>query len=153
MTDERNFEADEELFRGLRAAYRGLPVPDSTATADVATEAVCERLREAYGRLAIPPVSQGALLPRSSSPFRREETRRALPLSMAAAVLAALGAGLWRIGGAPILTEHPGVEPDAGVEIAAVTSDRLELRSGRVRLVLLTNPTGENPVGTTEEPR
>ena len=72
---------------------------------------------------------------------------------MAAAVLAALGAGLWRIGGAPILTEHPGVEPDAGVEIAAVTSDRLELRSGRVRLVLLTNPTGENPVGTTEEPR
>jgi hypothetical protein len=80
-------------------------------------------------------------------------------------LLIASGAALWRaLAGAPRPEPVPRVaegsaRPDAKVEVVAALPDRLELRSGPVRLVLLDPPpipltetTTETITETTHEP-
>jgi hypothetical protein len=134
VSDERD---DEERVRALGELYRRLappPLADGLDEADAQTERAVRWMQAAWRGLEVPP----STLPirRAAAP-RKKLRRRALPWLVAAGVLA---------GGAALLLRGPRVpEPGeqlsaASIEIEDVRTDRIELRSGPVRLVLLSPP-------------
>ena len=142
---------ERDPLAALRDAWAGLEpreLPDEPT--DAVTVAVRAELRRAWHRLE-PPAT--VLPPR----LRRTPSRGAAwPAAVAAAVLVAFGALLWRGGGPPTLPAESPVAavPSEGPRIAAVTAERLELTSGNVRLVLLTQNTAPaSGVASGEEPR
>jgi hypothetical protein len=147
---ERDPVPDElrELYRRLRPP---LP-PDSAADGDPQTARAVRWMQEAWHGLAIPPARAPAV--------RRREWRAAwlLRVAAAAAVLGASAAG-WRAlqrapSHAPAETVVQGPAPDGagGVEVVVAAADRLELRSGTVRLVLLDPPSTSTRTETNETP-
>jgi ferric-dicitrate binding protein FerR (iron transport regulator) len=148
MPDARR---DEELpLDELRRAWATAepPRPDAALdAADASTRAAVAWMQAAWNRVEAPaPVVPLALRAR-----RRGWRRWAQPLAAAAGVLVALGAWLAlqripggaRPGGVDTETtaqvEGPAPAlPDTKVEVAALAPDRVELRSGPVRLILLT---------------
>ena len=137
-------------LEALGEAWRSLEPPapaDGLADCDPLTRASVEWLRDAWQRLE--PQRPVALPARSSpNPWRQAVA----PLAVAAAVLAVLAGSAW-------WGTRPGPEPaprvadldptpfagsvlplGAGAGVSHVASDRIELRSGNVRLVLLTGP-------------
>lgn len=142
----------------LRALYRGLQPPslaDEAADADPETARVVAWMRGAWGELALPQ----ALVPHSVlRPLARRRRARTPVLTAAAVVLTLAGAALWRELGsagrdaAPlrvVQVPEPVTEPvlpapstaPSTVHVLAARPDQFELRSGPVRLVLLTPPT------------
>lgn len=148
MTDERPDDGLplDELRRAWAAAEPPPPDPDLDQ-ADASTRAAVAWMQAAWSRVEAPvPVAPLALRARRSG-WRRW----AQPLAAAAGVLLALSAALWlqrsgpavRPGGVDTETtaqiEGPApTRPDTDVEVAALAPDRVELRSGPVRLILLT---------------
>ncbi|MSR63978.1 MAG: hypothetical protein EXS08_16260 [Planctomycetes bacterium] len=146
MSDER--EPLDGEARELRALYRSLQPPttaDELAEADPGTVRAVEWMRAAYRGLVVPPCA----LPRATPRPRRaaRPVPRVLALAAAAAALVLGAAALWRRLARP--AANPGPERVAqvpapvareGVEILSVLPDRLELRCGPVRLVLLDPP-------------
>ncbi len=144
--DENESDALPEDLRRLYASLRPPPLADDAAEADPETARTVQWMRDAWHGLEIPP----ARVPRVTrrAPRRLRRLRFAL-LAAAAGLLLAAGAALWRgLAGAPPdpaarLAEGPAL-PDADrVEVLAALPDRVELRSGPVRLVLLTPPIPE----------
>lgn len=142
---------DGELRAELARLYRGLEPEapaDAIEDADAATRSSVAWLRSAWESLevprAAPPAARG--LPRPS--LRR---RVALAL-VAAALLVGLGQVIWRTR----TSQDPGVEPavvqresspdsstsETEIQLASLSSDHIEMRSGPVRLVLYTGPRG-----------
>lgn len=142
MSDEP--EPPDEALPELGALYRRLQPPqpaDELAEADAETVRAVEWVRAAYRGLAVPPRA----LPRTTPRVRR--LPRVLALAAAAAALVLGAAALWRRLARPVASTEPGRVAQApapaandGVEILAVLPDRLELRAGPVRLVLLEPP-------------
>lgn len=134
MSDERD---DEERVRALGELYRSLtppPLADGLAEADEETVRAVRWMQSAWRELEVPPT---AFPIRRAAPPRKKLLRRALPWLVAAGVLA---------GGAALLLREPRVSESeeqlsaAPIEIEDVRADRIELRSGPVRLVLLSPP-------------
>ena len=136
---------DAEASRELRELYRALqppPLADDADDADPETARAVQWMRDAWQGLEIP----AARVPMAPRRVRRvaRPLRFAL-LAAAAALLALGGAALWRALGrapsapssAPRLADRPAPRDTSGVEVLAALPDRLELRSGPVRLVLL----------------
>lgn len=156
---EEGEAGEREAAAELRALYRRLappPLADDASEADPDTARVVDWMQHAYRGLPVPP----ARLPR---PARRLPSRRAawLGLAAAAGLLALVGAALWRSrppsdSPAPAprvawLPTEPPVAPSTAVELLDVRPDRVELRAGTVRLVLLeppTEPTTDDPSGS-----
>jgi hypothetical protein len=152
--------SDEEL-EGLRRAWDDLDAPDpirDAAQADAQERAALEWMRGAWERVETP----------ASIRWRGAPAERGRRWAQMAAAAAAAAAGIvWFWFAATPTHESPfepsspselgialaeprvgsGV-PDEGptapakVEVARVTSDRMELRSGSVRLILLTESAG-----------
>lgn len=133
----------------LRALYRRLappPLADDASEADPDTARVVDWMQRAYRGLAVPP----ATLPR---PALRLAPRRSprLVLAAAAGLMALAGAALWRALAPSVapaetprvarLPTEPPPAPSEAVELLDVRPDRVELRAGTVRLVLLEPPT------------
>jgi len=128
---------DRDPIEGLREAWGDLeaPPPDRVLEApDAETRAALEWMREAWRALE-PPAAR--------IPWRVRLARRAgglRPIAAAAAVLVAavvFGRGFFDAPSRP----HEAVQPLAAlpeVRIASLDPDRMELRSGPVRLILLT---------------
>jgi len=131
------------------ALYRGLepdPLADAAGDADPRTARVVAWMRAAWEELEVPPARAPRALRRRAAP------RRLLLLgALAAAALAVLGAALWRAGPRPLpahVAQGPvpraPAEPSAPAPftagVVALPDDRIELRSGPVRLVLLAPP-------------
>lgn len=137
MSDERD---DAERVRALRELYRRLTPPapaDELAEADAEAARAVRWMQAAWRGLEVPP----AVAPvRRVAVSRSRLVRRALPWLVAAGVLAG-GTALWlRARGpqpAPSPEEHLSAAP---VVVEDVRADRMELRSGPVRLVLLSPP-------------
>ncbi len=159
-------EADGEASRELRALYQRLqppPLADDARAADPETARVVGWVQDAWRGLAVPP-ARVPLVPRRSAPLPRlltldPRTRRRTLVAAAAVLLLLAGAALWQgLAGAPPLVSVPRVadgsaRPDAGgVEVLAALPDRLELRSGPVRLVLLEPPNEPSTTPTTDLP-
>ncbi len=135
-------EADEELpLADLQAAWRTLDAPPATApldAPDATTLATVEWLREAWQATATPPAP--------SVPWRlraRPLLRRASPWLALAAALLLFARTLAERPVAPLAIEPPVASravPRLDRPIARVTPDRMEMRSGHVRLILLTPP-------------
>jgi hypothetical protein len=137
MAEERDEEL-RELYRRLRPP----PLADGAGEADPETARVVRWMQRAWRELEPPR----AVLPRSVARRPRRLARPAL-LAAAAVVLLLAGAALWRALAArsaavPRLdvAREPAPAGTDGVEILDVRPDRLELRSGPVRLVLLGPP-------------
>lgn len=138
MTTERD-PLDE-----LRAAWRAMAPPDPTASVDARdepTRAAVAWMRSAWAAAAPPPTS--ALPWRVRLRIARPRVVRALPWVAAAAALVVCTALLGRGGrtehdAAPVpeLVARP--EPIAKPELVSLSADRMELRSGPVRLILFT---------------
>ncbi|HVS11539.1 MAG TPA: hypothetical protein VMS76_16845, partial [Planctomycetota bacterium] len=147
--DERD---DRDPLEALRAAWRRVEPADPGSLAerelDGATRAVIQRLRRAYALAAPEP----AALPWR---VRLRAHRRALRRVAVAALVLALAAlatrELAKPSGsqlpsepAPIAAE-PAAAAEAGVLLASLTPECMELRSGPVRLILLTPAPGDSP--------
>jgi hypothetical protein len=132
MSEERD---GEERVRALGELYRRLtppPLADGLDEADAETARAVRWMQAAWMGLEVPP----AAVPIAAPP-RKKLLRRALPWLVAAGVLAS-GAALLRLGArAPEPEEHVSAAP---IVIEDVRADRLELRSGPVRLLLLSPP-------------
>jgi hypothetical protein len=134
-------EPDEPIPE-LRALYRGLrPAEPADELAETApeTERVVRWAQGAWRALPVPAMA----LPRRRAPARRSHARRWV---LAAAGLLALLTLAWRL--RPRTTEPARraelgafSAPEPRVEILELTPERVELRSGPVRLVLLGPPT------------
>ena len=152
MAEPRDPRAPDQPPADLRRAWSRLepprPDPDLEGS-DEPTRAAVEWMRAAWSRLEAPAPVVPLALHRRRSGWRRW----AQPLAAAAGVLVALGVWL------ALQRLEPGVRPDGvdtettarthvgepapvplddGVELAALAPDRVELRSGPVRLILLT---------------
>jgi hypothetical protein len=155
MSDEFELPSDE-----LRALYRRLqpsPLADDVAGADPETARVVRWMQGAWSGLTPPRtlVPSGLTRPRRSA-WRAPRTRIA---AAAAAVLLLAGAVLWRLlagtgpSSAPervaqVPPQGPAPTVEAVVELIDVRPDRIELRSGPVRLLLLDpspEPSAEPP--------
>jgi hypothetical protein len=139
--DERD---DRDPLEALRAAWRRVEPAEPGALAepdlDGATRAVIERLRRAYVLAGPEP---------TALPWRVRLLvhRRALRRVAVAAVILGLAAlavrqfaqpsGSRTAEPAPIAAE-PATAAEAGVLLASLTPESMELRSGPVRLILLT---------------
>jgi len=136
---------ERDPLEALRAAWRAIEPADPGSLAeeqlDPATRAVIQRLRRAYALAGPEP----AALPWR---IRLALHRRALRRVAVAALVLALSALAVREFAhpsgsqtapepAPIAAE-PAAAAEAGVLLASLTPERMELRSGPVRLILLT---------------
>jgi hypothetical protein len=146
--------AREDELEPLRRAWDELAVP-AAPREDAAERAAVDWMRGAWARIE-PPA--GASLPRRSARgASRRRPRWAWLAAAAAAGLAAVLLGLAQLGerrdARPRSTEVPvaGAPPRSGpglpaepesIPIATLTADRMELRAGNVRLILLTQHTG-----------
>lgn len=152
---ERDPRLDE-----LRAAWGRLQTPEPAEAledADDATRAAVEWMQSAYATLAPRQTARPRFARRGIRPLRR-----AAGWAAAAAVLA-LGCGLWwssagRVG--PMhseprdLVQAPPIRPERPPQpvLASASSDRMEFRSGPVRLTLLLEP-GTSPAPPTPSER
>ena len=149
---------EEDVGAELRDAWRQLsppPLPDASEAADPTTAATVRWMQSAWRALEAPPGS-ARLQPGSSvlstlgkrpgwSPALPGRRLRPRLVALAALVLATLGV-LWRVLAPPRATE-PEVTPLArvpAVEVLEVRPEQLELRSGPVRLVLVTPAAAQN---------
>lgn len=147
---------ERDPYDELREAWDALEAPDPDALAE-RDDAALAWMRSAWRAVEAPPA---AIPPRLARP-----TWRALPrvaaLAAAAALLVALGTW-WRIGPGPApagpgpiaqaSVEETAPEPAAEeppVQLASIEPDRMELRSGPVRLYLVTGTSAE-PVESDE---
>jgi hypothetical protein len=138
----------------LRAHYRRLqppPLADDLEGSDPETARVVQWMQGAWRGLTPPrTLVPGRTLPR---PTVRLVPRLRIAAAAAAVLLA--GAALWRVlsrtdpTSAPAHLAQAPAEPLRGVEVIDVRPDRLELRSGPVRLLLLDPP----PESPDEPPR
>lgn len=162
MSDERDFDVEEDEawaaeWADLRAAWLRLPAPEPAgelAAADAETRAAVAWMCAAWDVVAIPAsVPLLAAGPSRVHTVRPRRSRLVLPASLAAAGLLLFAlAGLWLFGSgrlagsdAPIVRVAGGLpRPDpstrkaAALRVAAVDAERIELRSGPVRLLLIT---------------
>ena len=157
---EPGSEPPSEMERELHALYRDLrppPPADEASEADPTTRQVVQWMRGAWQALEAPPSTRpGELRPRP----RALPARRWVVPAAAAALLLLAGGALWRALGVPgepafpaRLAQAPAAPPEAtpdapahdAVEILGVHPDRVELRSGNVRLVLLAPPPSDAP--------
>jgi hypothetical protein len=147
-------EGDE--LEPLRRAWEELRAPEPAperSPADAAERAALEWVRAAWGRVD-PPAPARRFFPRPA-PAAAPERRWAWIAAAAAAGIAGLWLALAPVdegppelgiarpelpGGEPAVPEEQPTAPK--VEVAHVTSDRMELRSGFVRLILLTGRAG-----------
>jgi len=158
MPDER-FDASEQPvdlpLEDLRRAWARLDAPQSAPELEVCderTRAAVAWMQKAWGRVEAP----APVVPHTA--FRRASPRWMLPLAAAAGALLALG--VWialqrsTSGVRPEGVSQPSAERttqpqesapggasgliEGEVELAALAADRIELRSGPVRLILLT---------------
>ena len=130
---------DADELRALYARLEAPPLPDGIEEADPETQRVTRWMQAAWRRVEPPRVLRPPLS--SRRPIRGRRVRW-IVLAAAAAVLLAAG-GLFLVS-RPAPAMHPppsetAAAPDAsaGIEILAVDPERIELRSGPVRLVLL----------------
>lgn len=134
MSAERE---DSERVREWRELYRRLtpaPLADELAEVEAETARAVRWMQVAWRELEVPP----ATVPIRPVVVRHFSfARRALPWLAAAGVLAGGAALLSRARRASEPEEHVSAAP---VAIEDVRADRLELRSGPVRLLLLTPP-------------
>lgn len=140
MSDERD---DSGRVREWRELYRRLtppPLADGLDEAEAETARAVRWMQTAWRELEVPP----AVPPmRRVAPVRARFARRALPWLVAAGVVAGGAALLLRVRQASPHEEHVSAAP---ITIEDVRADRLELRSGPVRLLLLSPPeTGGAP--------
>lgn len=155
-------DPDGGPLREFAALYRGLqppPLADGASAADPETARVVQWMQTAWRGLEVPPARVPELprrVPHALRPLRGP-ARLAL-LGAAATLLVLGGAALWRAlrrvdepARAPRVAQNPDDE-GGEVEVLAALHDRLELRSGPVRLVLLDPPPTE-PEPQTIEPR
>jgi hypothetical protein len=146
MDVERNAGGhDEETLRALRCAWRQVRAPsppEDLRDADPDTRALVLRLQEAGRAVPLPAPAAHALVHRR----RLRRLRRAAGwLSLAAAAVVAWFALPSRDATPPTPAEPalPVAQSDpaaAPIEVAALSSDHVELRSGPVRLVWLNSP-------------
>jgi hypothetical protein len=147
---------DRELFEGLGAAWRNQPVPQPGGDL-VATDAVTQRtvqwLAAAWAAQAVPPVRLPARITRRHARTAWRVSWR--PLAAAAVLILILTVPLMQREPGPTPVDHgtpPPVvaaNPLSPPQTPTVTADGLELRSGPVRLLLLSKTT----TTTIEEPR
>lgn len=156
-------EPERDPLRALADAWAEVAPPAAErelAELDAGTRRAVEHLRRAWRSLEAPASVGAAPLWRA-----RPAPRSFVPAAAAALLLALLGAAAW-LGwsAAPARTSQPpvargGVPPPQGGElpfgaaagVVAVTSDRIEMRAGNVRLVLLTGGApGADPDSDTE---
>ena len=142
-------EREEDVGAELREAWRHLsppPLPDAIDEADPATAAAVGWMRSAWRTLEAPSAI-AVHRPDSSSSERTEEEQRAgvqrrrvaaRLVALAALVLALLGV-LWRALPRRSATDTIAtpVARASAVEVLDVRPEQLELRSGPVRLVLV----------------
>ncbi len=161
MSTEDDRVPDAEALRELGALYRGLrppPLADGASEADPETARAVQWMRAAWGGLEIPPARVPALPRRAPRAlWRLRGPARSRLLGAAALLLALGGAALWRAlrpgaepARAPRVAQGPAPAAERGVEVLAALPDRLELRSGPVRLVLLDPPHTEPDTQTIE---
>lgn len=146
-------------FDELRAAWNAIEpsAPEAEAVLDTRTRATIDWLKAAYEHLEPPsPVIPTWVQPRARRPRVVRLLRLTRALAAAAAILAlAFGARALLAGGeggAPRSTEHASIadgheapaqireapiEPSAPAVHASFRTDGIELRSGKVRLILL----------------
>jgi hypothetical protein len=131
-------DAGSAELRALYARLQPPPLADEPFEADAETVRVVGWMQQAWRGLAVPP----ARAPRRARP---RPVRRAL--AAAALLLVVAGAAFlraWRERTATRPERLAGVGTRTeGVEVLAALPDRLELRSGPVRLVLLEPPPTE----------
>jgi len=149
MSDELERD-DAGAADELRALYERLqppPLADEAGESDPTTAEVVAWMRGAWQRIEPPRVA----VPRPAVPLpsRRRTRSSSFALAAAAALVLLAGAAAYLRALRPASAPPPNVaeQPASGVEILAVLPDRIELRSGPVRLVLLA-PT---PTETTSE--
>jgi hypothetical protein len=149
--DELGELGEFDELRELRGAWRALEPPAATAPIDEpdpATRATVEWLRAAW-RASEPAAPQIWSLPWSLRMRLRLRRARLAPIAAAAALVVAIaaGAGVWSSHVAESRRlETPradDVAPSLSLVPSYVTPDRMELRSGAVRLILLT-PSSES---------
>jgi hypothetical protein len=143
--DESERDALPEDLRRLYARLQPPPLADDIAEADPETARAVRWMQAAWQELEIP----AARVPNLARRAPRRLRRLHFALAAAAGLLLAAGAALWRgLAGAPPepaarLAEGPALPAADRVEVLAALPDRVELRSGPVRLVLLTPPIPE----------
>jgi hypothetical protein len=147
--DERD---DRDPLEALRAAWHTVEPADPGSLAeeqlDPATRAVIQRLRRAYALAGPEP----AALPwRIRLALHRRALRRVAVAALVLALAALAVREFAKPSGSqtasesgPIAAEPPTVA-EAGVLLASLTPECMELRSGPVRLILLTPAPGDSP--------
>jgi len=147
-------ERDVDPLAALAQAWRAVAPPREDAELaelDAETRRAVARLRAAWDRVEAPAgAAQSALRRVRPAPWRVRTERARSPWAAAAALLLALGGaaglgyrrGLSARGGPGVAQRAPASTlpfgAGAGVGVERATSDRIELRAGNVRLVLLT---------------
>ena len=169
MTDEPRLDRTE--LEALRAAWQGLPAPEPApelTDEDATTRAAVDWLARAWASLPVPQARPPRIEPRPARPPARLHRLPRWPAAAAAALLAVLLAvplliealtGDGALSGTPVAAAPsddttpvmPGppaaLPPASSARLLAVGDDRVDLRSGNVRLTLFTPPHGR------EEPR
>ncbi|RKY17602.1 MAG: hypothetical protein DRQ55_15380 [Planctomycetota bacterium] len=135
-------ERDDDPLAALQRAFDELqpPVPQrALGDEDASTRAVVGWARGAYDGLQPPaPVLRLRESPRSATTARSERGQRWRRHAAAAALL--LGLGLALRSRPELRPRPPSAEPvDSGPRLVAVADDHLVMRSGNVRLVLITS--------------
>lgn len=145
-------EPDDLPLDELRRAWRGLasPLPaEELDDCDAGTRASVEWMQAAWSSLEVPEPRVPHSRPQLAPQFAWQRSpRRALESALPYAAAAALLVTLWFAGSEQSLqrpeqvarsqTEAPLNPSDyEGPQLAALSSDHLELRSGPVRLILL----------------
>lgn len=153
MTEPRR-DGGELPLDELRAAWFGVRAPLSEDAHDAATQASVEWMRAAWRAREAPAADPRVLLAHRARAERLAITRWA---AAAAVVIVGIAFTLQRL--APSARQGiesggiSGLPSSSEPYIAAVAPDRIELRSGSVRLILLTNdanlqndrPQGDRP--------
>jgi hypothetical protein len=152
MSDGHDERELPPLSDELRALYRRLQPPslaDDLDTADERTRNTVRWMQSAWRELEPPRALLPPALARPAT--AQHPLQRVRWIAVAAAVLLVAGGVLWRLllaageNARPSRVAQAPVQPERAVEIIDVRPDRVELRSGPVRLLLLDPPTSANP--------
>lgn len=175
--EPRRDEPQDEWLEALRGAWQHgpAPAPDrSLADEDATTQAAVRWVRDAWLALPVPAAQAPRPAPHAAPPlvvhprWRRVAVAAALLLALGVPLLvfAARRAAESRTHGGRLAAEETGpppavapgpqpppppaaATPEPGPQVAAVDEHHLELRSGPVRLYLIT----DSPPSTDEVPR